>query len=229
MQELPKFEQAKQRLTPGEYRKHLQHVALREIDLSNLEAGLDRELALNAPGWGLEINMGVRIDQADTLSPTLFLAWDVIARAEEEPPSIRVKATYRLQLETKEVLPPDFFAIYQQLSATPQVWPYLRELVQSLTGRMGIPQLVLPLYKESVGSDQRTAEIQRQEDSTMAEPKNLPPGTPAPDSGQYGLYGPRGKDHDREVTVTKGEPLPPTPEPGMKYRQHDKTKHKGGK
>ena len=29
-----------------------------------------------------------------------------------------------------------------------QTWPYLRELVQSLTGRMGLPVLVLPLLKD---------------------------------------------------------------------------------
>ena len=52
------------------------------------------------------------------------------------------------------------------------------------------------------------------------------PGQKAKDSGQYGLVGPRGGDKGREVTVTKGEPLPPTPQPGFKYKLVDKTKHK---
>lgn len=52
------------------------------------------------------------------------------------------------------------------------------------------------------------------------------PGQKAKDSGQYGLFGPRGGSKDREVTVVKGEPLPPTPEPGLKYKLVDKTKHK---
>jgi len=60
----------------------------------------------------------------------------------------------------------------------------------------------------------------------MAE-KPLPPGTPAPDSGQYEIVGPRGgKTGEGERTSTEGHPLPPTPEPGQKYIFVDATKHK---
>lgn len=52
------------------------------------------------------------------------------------------------------------------------------------------------------------------------------PGERAPKSGQYPLVGPRGGDQHREVTVTRGEPFPPTPEPGMGYGQPDLTQHK---
>lgn len=55
--------------------------------------------------------------------------------------------------------------------------------------------------------------------------KTLKPGQTAPKSGQYGLIGPRGGDTGKERTVTKGEPLPPTPKPGMGYKLVDKTKH----
>ena len=59
----------------------------------------------------------------------------------------------------------------------------------------------------------------------MATPK-FRPGEKAPVSGQYPLVGPRGGKQGTEVTVTKGEPLPPTPEPHMGYGNPDKTKHK---
>jgi hypothetical protein len=52
------------------------------------------------------------------------------------------------------------------------------------------------------------------------------PGQIAPVSGQYPLVGPRGGPQGPEVTTTKGEPLPPTPRPGMGYGNPDKTKHK---
>lgn len=54
----------------------------------------------------------------------------------------------------------------------------------------------------------------------------LKPGTPAPKSGQYGVVGPRGGDKGREVTSTKGNPLPPTQKPGEGYKLNDPTKHK---
>ena len=56
--------------------------------------------------------------------------------------------------------------------------------------------------------------------------KSYKPGTPAPDSGQYPVVGPRGGDTGREVTAVKGRPLPPTEKPGMTYGSPDKTKHK---
>lgn len=51
------------------------------------------------------------------------------------------------------------------------------------------------------------------------------PGQKAIDSGQYEIIGQRGAPTGKERTVTKGEPLPPTPRKGQRYRLVDKTKH----
>jgi hypothetical protein len=54
----------------------------------------------------------------------------------------------------------------------------------------------------------------------------LKPGNKAPESAQYEIVGPQGgKARGKERTVVKGEPLPPTPERGQKYRLSDRTKH----
>ncbi len=53
------------------------------------------------------------------------------------------------------------------------------------------------------------------------------PGQKAPISGQYGVVGPKGGKTGTEVTVTKGETLPPTSKPGQGFVLVDKTKHKG--
>ena len=52
------------------------------------------------------------------------------------------------------------------------------------------------------------------------------PGQIAEYSGQYALIGRRGARKGVEVTVVKGEPMPPTPNPGMSYKLVDKTKHR---
>ncbi|KUM25064.1 hypothetical protein AU467_27700 [Mesorhizobium loti] len=52
------------------------------------------------------------------------------------------------------------------------------------------------------------------------------PGETAPKSGQYEITGPRGGGTGVERTVVKGEPLPPTLEPGQKFRLTDPTKTK---
>lgn len=51
--------------------------------------------------------------------------------------------------------------------------------------------------------------------------KPLPPGTKVDKSGQY-----QNTTTKTEVTVTKREPLPPTPKPGQRYKLVDPTKHK---
>jgi hypothetical protein len=56
--------------------------------------------------------------------------------------------------------------------------------------------------------------------------KVFKPGEEATTSGQYEIVGPRGGRTGEERTVTKGEPLPPTPEKRMGFVLVDKTKHK---
>lgn len=53
----------------------------------------------------------------------------------------------------------------------------------------------------------------------------LRPGSKATRSGQYEIVGTRGKRTGAERTVTKGEPLPPTPKRGQSYTLVDPTKH----
>ena len=55
------------------------------------------------------------------------------------------------------------------------------------------------------------------------------PGEKTPVSGQYGIVGPRGGRTGVEVTVSKGETLPPTPKPGQGFVLVDKTKHESDK
>lgn len=51
------------------------------------------------------------------------------------------------------------------------------------------------------------------------------PGQRVPKSGQAEIIGPRGGRTGKERTVVKGEPFPPTPSPGQKYKIVDPTKH----
>lgn len=55
----------------------------------------------------------------------------------------------------------------------------------------------------------------------MAKQQTFKPGNIAPRSAQY-----RNISTGGEVTVTRGEPFPPTPKSGQKYVSADLTKHK---
>ena len=62
----------------------------------------------------------------------------------------------------------------------------------------------------------------------MLKRRRLQPGVKAPRSGQYQQIGPRG-GKGKEVTVVKGEPLPPSPSKGGTYKLVDATKNKSGR
>lgn len=59
--------------------------------------------------------------------------------------------------------------------------------------------------------------------------KRFKPGETAPASGQYEIIGPRGGHTGEERTVVRGEPMPPTPQPGQTYEISDRTKNKSGR
>jgi len=67
-----------------------------------------------------------------------------------------------------------------------------------------------------VGRDGRRVPYRRKVE--MLRDLCLTPGTKAPKSGQYEIVGPRGAPTGDERTVRKGEPLPPTPASGQRYR-----------
>jgi hypothetical protein len=62
----------------------------------------------------------------------------------------------------------------------------------------------------------------------MSKTSGLKPGQKAPASGQYQTIGPKG-GKGKEVTVVKGEPLPPTDKSGSTYNLVDPTKNKSWK
>lgn len=55
--------------------------------------------------------------------------------------------------------------------------------------------------------------------------KTYKPGEKAPRSGQYEIIGPRGGRTEKERTIVKGEPMPPTPKKDQGYKIVDPTKH----
>ena len=62
----------------------------------------------------------------------------------------------------------------------------------------------------------------------MSKNSGLKPGETAPRSGQYQQIGPRG-GQGREVTVTRGEPMPPTTQRGCTYDLVDPTNNQSGR
>ena len=59
--------------------------------------------------------------------------------------------------------------------------------------------------------------------------ETVKPGEKAPRSGQYEELGPRGGRTGHEVTISKGERVPPSRQPGGAFAIVDPTKNKSGR
>jgi hypothetical protein len=71
--------------------------------------------------------------------------------------------------------------------------------------------------------------VRRKENTTMPNTPLFRPGEPSPLSGQFEIVGPRGGATGEERTAVRGKPLPPTPEPGQRYRPVDPTNNGAGR
>ena len=60
---------------------------------------------------------------------------------------IKISATFCLLYTTDPDFDDDFFDVFKEITLPIVSWPYFREFVQSMTQRMGIPPLTLPLIK----------------------------------------------------------------------------------
>ena len=63
----------------------------------------------------------------------------------DEESILKIKAKYRLIFSTTPPVPPGFFEVFRELNLRLTTFPYFRELVSAMTGRMQLPILTLPL------------------------------------------------------------------------------------
>lgn len=144
---LPDIHTATQNLSAEEYKTYLQQVDLADLTLEALDTSVNRDNVEDANSFALRIERDFRLEDQNTKFPSLLVDY-MIRGVNRSKPVIRMKVTYRLNFTTESELPVDFFVIYGNYSADMQVWPFLRELASSLTMRMAVPKLVLPLLTD---------------------------------------------------------------------------------
>jgi len=153
--QLVDFESARSKLSPEDYRKSLDQVTLLGITLERLDAVADREAIVPGNSIRLQIFREFSAISAEPQSAGLVLAYTITGTVQKKR-VVQIKATYRLDLASIAELSPEFISIYARFSADINVWPYLRELADSLTRRMNVPGLTLPLLKSPSVLNRRT-------------------------------------------------------------------------
>jgi len=88
-------------------------------------------------------------DEKRTVS--VGLDFVLVAYYQDPPPDdapLLIRAKYQLTYVTKKVakFTSEQLGAFSQASATSDAWPYWREFVQSMTTRIGLPALTVPLF-----------------------------------------------------------------------------------
>lgn len=141
-------EQAMPALTPDEYKRILQGFSLEDIQLvgCSMSGGMPPDVAADRVKKKIDDEASYEMLSDNTVA--ILVSYMLRARVRNQVVA-KVSANYRLIFHSSETFSDEFFAIYKAVSLHLNSWPFFRELVASLTARMNVPRLTLPLFKST--------------------------------------------------------------------------------
>ena len=162
-------------MKPEEYSAFLGKTDLAELQLLKVEANCRKALG-DWKGQLEQLKVGIGPAFTDKegnhllpIQATLAVSFfppDEEAKVEKpnqlSEPDARVSITYGVILRAPEPFPPEFGNLYSSGSLMLNVWPYFRELVHSLTGKMTMRPALLPLHKTPPSSGRKAKEITKE-------------------------------------------------------------------
>ena len=134
----------------------LRHVAavvpaieLRDIRLVDLSCAL--EAALPEPPFTASLSHEVKANVVDGNALVILVRFFLRATGRGDPSVefLRLSAAFQLSYVGKDLntLAPEQLSAFAGVNSVHNAWPYLRELINSMTTRMGLPALTVPLLK----------------------------------------------------------------------------------
>lgn len=128
-------------ISPELYQTTLERLHLQAVSLEEVRACCDPEVAQDG-----QVEIDLTTESTSRQSETEFLVFITyhLRGIREQESLLEIDAKYRLIFNTAAPVPKGFFEVFQDLNLGLTTMPYFRELVTSITGRMGIPTLTLP-------------------------------------------------------------------------------------
>lgn len=139
----------KTKITPEEYYDIINSLSLEEIILKELVFRSYDEYQSS----DLKLSMKRNFFKKHILEDKLItdLKYTFSAKGEDkDKPYFKISAVYRLSYNGDcdfVELSEDFYKIFLKFTLEIIVWPYLRELIQSIVAKLYLPPLVLPIKK----------------------------------------------------------------------------------
>lgn len=126
-----------------EYNRILSEIELRDMRLERLETWQDVD---TPPGAGLRVQIESEEEKLGGEGLSVSVTYRLKALRGRRQ-AIRIWVTYRLDFTATEAVTDDFFEVFRRTSLPGIVWPFVREVTQTISARMGLPPLTLPLLK----------------------------------------------------------------------------------
>ena len=140
----------KGKIEPKRYGEILRGIELHDIFLKSCSAEIKREKLEKTKGLKVSIKDKVDKHQSDNkvvVTHKFFL--NAKPSEEEKDFVIKISVAFCLVYTSSSPLEDDFFDVFKEMSLPVNSWPYFREFIQSMTQRMNIPPLTLPLVKRA--------------------------------------------------------------------------------
>lgn len=133
-----------EKITPEDYRKILTGIDLKNILLSDLKASIKHELLTDGLKIGIKEDAQYSYEDEELIIKSKYA---LTAKNNDKKIVIKIESVFIVVFESTSSINDEFFEIYKEISLPLNVWPFFRELVNSITSRMNIPPLTLPLLK----------------------------------------------------------------------------------
>ena len=125
----------------------LPQVQLHDLRLLNTSCSVP---AAGPPKPTPELRQSITVNSSRITQPPAIMvqiSFSLVGADAEKREGLHMEATFGLMYLTRsqEIIPPEVLAAFSQTVGVQNVWPYWREFVQSMTGRMALPPLRMPL------------------------------------------------------------------------------------
>lgn len=127
----------------AEYNAFLRGLDLVRIALERVEAVQKPELLTESFSFHLTDEVTY---VAESGYLTVMVRYKLVAKNERKI-AIKIEAQFTLVFKSEAPVTDTIFEEYKRRVLHFTVWPYLRELAHSMTSRMGLPPLTLPMIK----------------------------------------------------------------------------------
>lgn len=142
------LQEAQEKLTPQDYNEFLQSLNLVNLYLVESKSKLHSRKASETAN----VELREKTSDVNVIDDRVAIQHEYwISVKCNDNLVMELFAKYALEFELKGKVPDEFYTIYKNYTLPIQIFPYLRELVHSMTSKMDLPNLILPLRKNLVG------------------------------------------------------------------------------